>query len=99
MAKLQPKQAEFARMVALLIQYITFKGYEVTFGDAARMDRRGHIRGSKHYSRLAIDLNLFKDGKYLKKTSDHLPFGKFWESIGGKWGGRFNDGNHYEYKG
>lgn len=52
---------------------------------------------SFHYKRLAIDLNLFKDGVWMTKTSDHEPFGKFWELLGGSWGGRFGDGNHYSW--
>jgi len=24
--------------------------------------------------------------------------GEYWESIGGSWGGRFGDGNHYSLK-
>lgn len=87
------KQSRFAYMVALLLQYIYFSGYEVTFGDA--WAKSGHKKNSLHYSRLAIDLNLFKDGQYLTSTKSHLPFGKYWESLGGSWGGRFNDGNHY----
>lgn len=92
-------------MVALLIQFGTEKGYEFSFGDA--WAKTGHIENSFHYDRLAIDLNLFKDGKWLKKTKDHLPLGLFWESLGGSWGGRFGeskkgagdgkDGNHYQY--
>jgi len=80
-------------MVALLILFIYERGYEVSFGDAFAHD--GHIAGSFHYIRLAIDLNLFKGGVFLTKTEDHEPFGLFWESIGGSWGGRWNDGNHY----
>ena len=80
-------------MVGLLILFAYEKGYEITLGDAYATD--GHCDNSFHYSRLAIDLNLFKDGKYLTKTDDHKPFGLFWESIGGSWGGRWNDGNHY----
>lgn len=91
--KLREKQSKFVRMVALLIQYAYEKGYEITFGDAAAMS--GHKNNSCHYIRLAIDLNLFKDGKYLSLTEDHRPLGEFWESLGGSWGGRFNDGNHY----
>ena len=92
---LQPKQSEFARMVALLIQFITQMGYEVTFSDAYATD--GHCEGSYHYLRLAIDLNLFKDGVFLTKTEDHRFAGEFWENIGGTWGGKFerSDGNHY----
>lgn len=53
------------------------------------------IRGSLHEVSLAVDLNLFKDGRYLASTEDHRTLGEYWESIGGTWGGRFNDGNHY----
>ena len=58
---------------------------------------RIHSRKSFHYKRLAIDLNLFKNGKYLRSTKAHQPLGEFWETIGGTWGGRFKspDGNHY----
>jgi len=88
-------QSRFVRMVALLIQFADQKGFELTFDDAARMDRKGHKTNSFHYKRLAIDLNLFRQGHYLSSTESHRPLGEFWESIGGTWGGRFNDGNHY----
>jgi len=92
---LRKQQSQFARMVGLLINYATLQGYEITFGDAYA--KSGHIEGSFHYKRLAIDLNLFKGGEYLTETQDHKPLGLFWESIGGTWGGRFKkpDGNHY----
>ncbi len=89
--------------LGLLILYAKFKGYELTGGDLLARD--GHKQGSFHYMRLAIDLNLFKDGKYLRNTEDHEPLGVFWESLGGTWGGRFDfdndgegdDGNHYSW--
>jgi len=90
---LRQQQSKFARMVALLIQFAYEQGYEVTFGDAWAHD--GHIKGSFHYKRLAIDLNLFRAGHYLSSTISHKPLGEFWESIGGSWGGHWNDGNHY----
>ena len=98
------KQRNFTMMVSLLIQYAYEQGYELTLGDAYRDPRVHGAVGSKesysssqslHKSRLAIDFNLFKDGEYLTSTEDHKPLGEFWESIGGTWGGRFNDGNHY----
>lgn len=100
---LREKQSTFARMVARLIDKATELGYEVTFGEAYRhpdwakeMARQGRgIANSLHTERLAIDLNLFRDGKYLTSTEAHRPLGEWWESIGGAWGGRFNDGNHY----
>ena len=90
------KQRLFTRKVGLLIAYAYEQGYELTFGDAWAHD--GHKNNSNHYIRLAIDLNLFKDGVYLIETKDHTILGEFWESIGGSWGGRFPnpDGNHYE---
>ena len=89
------KQRKLTRMIALLIQYAYETGYELTFGDAYATD--GHMKNSLHYKRLAVDLNLFKDGEYLTKTEDHQHLGYFWESLGGSWGGKFSnpDGNHY----
>ena len=97
MGILNDKQFEFTRKVAMLILYAYELGYTMTFGDAYAT--AGHRMGSFHYKRLAIDLNLFKDGKYLTKTEDHKPLGEFWEKIGGTWGGRFRDldGNHYSW--
>jgi hypothetical protein len=98
------KQRKFTYMVGLLIKWAYENGYELSLGDAYRDPRVfGDVgvydgygrRNSNHKVRLAIDLNLFKDGKYLTSTEDHKPLGDYWESIGGDWGGRFNDGNHY----
>lgn len=97
-------QRQFAQMVALLIQQAAEMGYEVTLGDAYRDprvfgpigERRGYGESrSAHKQRLAIDLNLFRNGEYLRNTEDHRPLGVWWESQGGTWGGRWNDGNHY----
>jgi len=98
------KQKRFVIMVAGLIAFATEQGYELSFGDAYRDPRAfGDIGVKKGYSmprsahkmRLAIDFNLFKDGKFLEGTEDHQPLGEWWESQGGTWGGRFKDGNHY----
>jgi hypothetical protein len=89
------QQFQFMKMLALLILYALERGYQLTGGDLYA--KTGHIQGSFHYKRLAIDLNLFKNGVYLRKTEAHRFLGEFWESIGGTWGGRFRnkDGNHY----
>ena len=90
---LREKQSKFVRMVSALIDFAYEQGYELTFGDTYA--KSGHTGNSLHYIRLAADFNLFKDGKYLTETVDHQELGEFWESIGGSWGGRFGDGNHY----
>lgn len=98
------KQRRFVLMTAALIDYAYSQGYELTTGDGYRDPRvfgaMGERKGygesrSAHKQRLAHDWNLFKDGKFLTETSDHLPLGLYWEAMGGSWGGRFNDGNHY----
>ena len=92
---LNNEQFEFSRKVALLILFAYEIGYTIQLGDAKA--KTGHIDNSFHYKSLAIDLNLFKDGIYLTKTSDHLPLGKFWKCLGGTWGGDWRDGNHYSW--
>lgn len=98
------KQQYFTLMIASLIVFAYEHGYSLTFGDAFRDPRVHGVVGEKksyssansnHKIRLAVDFNLFKDGKFLTSTEDHEPLGKYWESIGGTWGGRWNDGNHY----
>ena len=99
-------QREFTVKIASLIVWAYREGYEITLGDAYRDPRlHGEIgykegyghKDSYHKKRLAIDLNLFKDGKYLTDTEAHRPIGEQWKSMGGTWGGDFSnpDGNHY----
>lgn len=104
---LRQKQSRFALSVALLIQKADELGYDVTLGEAWRTpeqakwnaDRGIGTTTSLHIERLAIDLNLFKNGRFLTSTEDHRPLGEWWEKLGPdyRWGGRFSrpDGNHY----
>ena len=102
------KQQRFAMAVPGLLKKAEALGYQVTLGDGFRDERvfgkLGEKKGygnaySCHKLRLAIDLNLYKNGKYLKNTEDHRPLGEWWESQGPDycWGGRFDDGNHYSF--
>ncbi len=100
--KLRKKQSEFCEKIGRLIKFAYENGYELTFGDVYRDPRCGYGHPkSLHRKRLAADFNLFRDGVFLTETEDHRRTGEFWESIGGTWGGRFGDGNHYslEYNG
>lgn len=99
-------QFAFALALPRLLDYIHNMGYDYTLGDAYRDPRvHGEFGVKKSYSasrsyhklRLAIDLNLFKDGAYLIDTNDYEKIGRFWESLGGSWGGRFEDGNHFSW--
>lgn len=102
---LREKQSLFVGLVSSLIRQAGTLGYDLTFGEAyrspeeaARLAKLGlGIAKSLHTQRLAIDLNLFRDGVYLSSNDSHRPLGEWWEQQHPlcRWGGRFNDGNHY----
>lgn len=64
-------------------------------------EERGSGSGnSLHPDRLAVDLNLFRDGRFLTLSKDHAPLGAYWKTLNPlcRWGGDFHpkpDGNHY----
>lgn len=103
--KLSERQRIFARNVARLIEFIYDRGYECTLGEAWRTKEQAEwyasrglgVNNSLHCVRLAIDLNLFKDGVYLTKTEDYEFAGTFWLAlhVENTWGGAGNDGNHF----
>lgn len=100
---LREKQSRFVKLLATLIEKAYDLGYELTLAEAYRppelaklyqQQGRG-IANSLHTQRLAIDLNVFRQGQLLVDGSTFEALGQFWESIGGTWGGRFKDGNHF----
>ena len=94
--RLGKKQELFSRLMVKLYLKAFELGYEIRGGHLLRCeDCPTGRKTSLHKSKLAIDLNLFRDGVYLKETENHKELGEYWESLGGSWGGRFNDGNHY----
>ncbi len=100
------KQELFMRLLPSLIAKAHSLGFEIRGGDLFRDPRvhgtygykhgYGHKR-SCHKLKLAIDLNLFKGGKYLTSGRDHRELGLWWEKQNKycRWGGRFRDSNHY----
>lgn len=108
---LYEKQVAFAQIIAKFLNRLHELGYEVTLGEAWRpkemakiyADQQKGIGNSLHCLRLAMDLNLFRDGKFLTKSEEYLEAGELWESYSSgeiecAWGGRFNDGNHFSLK-
>ena len=97
------KQSKFTNMIADLIKKSYELGYQMTFAEAYRPPDVAKIYASQgrgivnslHCQRLAVDFNIFKDGKLLTDGKDFEDLGKYFESIGGAWGGRFKDGNHF----
>lgn len=108
------KQNLFATLTARLILRAQEMGYQVSLGEAWRSsevaafqtrinaEKGIGIAASLHTKRLALDLNLFHNGKYLAASNDYTALGKWWEAqstgqIQCRWGGRFRraDGNHF----
>lgn len=91
------ERCTFSGDLARLILFAIDNGYEVSIGDVFATS--GHSDNSYHYRGLAADLNLFKNGEYLKNTEDHTSLGEYWKSLDSEntWGGDFQrpDGNHY----
>lgn len=56
------------------------------------------IRRTLHEDKLALDVNLFKDGQWISDGSspDWRIVGELWEQMGEdhRWGGRWGDANH-----
>jgi len=112
------RQAIFAVNAAKLILHINEAGYTCTLGEAWRTPemaaiyaKRGiGIKRSLHCDRLAIDLNLFKDGVYLTGGDAYKQFGEYWMTLNAmnRYGGDWdkdgvtepgeNDFNHFEMK-
>lgn len=113
MSELLQKQQMFTVLVSRLILFAKTRGYDLTFGEAYRTPEQAAlnakngtgISNSLHTKRLAIDFNLFKDGKWLDKSEDFKFLGEFWKSLDPEccWGGNFKDaagkpkpdGNHF----
>lgn len=105
---LRAKQSLFARHVGALIARAYALGYEITFGETYRTPEQAAlnakkgigIKNSLHTQRLAIDLNLFKNGVWLKTTEHYEPLGLWWEQQHelARWGGRFGDGDHFSFE-
>lgn len=114
MSELLEKQFLFCRCLAKWITECALRGYACTIAEAGVQERRKsrmgfpfkdavHMPHSLHYSRLAVDMNLFvpdQGGNMRWVTRGDDPawvlMGEFWESLDSlcAWGGRFDDANH-----
>ena len=105
--RLGEKQTIFSKNVGLLLHWLTVNGYEYRIKEVQRPQvvanyytktGRG-IKKSLHIESLAIDIDLFKNGKYLRLAADYEAAGRFWVSLGMIWGGIFKrkDGRHFQW--
>lgn len=116
------KQWQFLKMVGRLIARAEASNTPIVILEYYRsLDvQKGYVaRGvsktldSKHIIGLAVDIafldDLRDDGKINYPIEKYRPLGEFWESMGGRWGGRFGetspgagngwDAGHFEFNG
>lgn len=105
---LRELQSLHVRCVAKLIEFATEKGYGLTAGEWLRTPEQAMINAangagivhSLHLIRLAVDLNLFRDGALLSTVEDYRPLGEYWKTLDPLccWGGDFTtrpDADHF----
>lgn len=115
---LREKQSAFCLALAKLILWAYARGYELTLADGnidplrkVRLPGGVVVTGCRdlvhketglHYKRLAQDLNLFIEGKFIADGNHPawLEIGARWESMDplAAWGGRFRDANHFSFR-
>lgn len=86
-------------------QTLYFEGYTLMkIGSdlkLAKTSPKSKTMNSKHLLKCAVDINLFKDGKYLTDKESFKPLAEFWKSLNPKndcgyyWS---FDANHFEMK-
>lgn len=97
-------------LLSKFINDLTIRGYKITLGEAFRplgvaaiyAAQNEGIKNSLHTMRLAIDLNIFLDDKFLQAKEDLVIPGNLWESYSTDlvqccWGGNFEspDCDHF----
>ena len=98
------KQAQFSKMLGQLLVQAILIGTPVVILELYRSietQKQYVARGasktlnSRHIEGLAVDLAFLEDieddGKINFSAEKFRILGEYWESIGGRWGGRFGD--------
>ena len=105
---LREARCAFTALLPSLIRKAHELGFQAAAGEVQRDPRVARlnaetgkgIANSVHLQGLAIDLHLYRGGRYLTKTDDHEILGRWWEAQHplARWGGRWGDGNHYSFE-
>lgn len=104
------QQETFMKDVQSLLEHIHAKGLNARGGELKRTADQQAIyvkkglsktSNSNHLKSLAIDLHVFKNGKWLKTKKELQELGDYWEGLNeqNKWGGNyksFTDCPHFE---
>lgn len=92
------RQAEFTHAFALLVLKAESLGLHVKVQEWNRLEStqkeyvaagKSKTINSRHLDRLAVDIALIlPSGEVLTGGEAFRPLGEYWESLGGRWGGR-----------
>jgi len=109
---LSQKQQYFGDMFTILLVWAKLKGYKFSIGEVFRPPEMQRIYEeqkktwtsySRHQDKLAVDLFLYKNGRFSNSIADYRPLAKFWKMLDEKnrWGGDWStkDIYHFEYAG
>lgn len=102
--RLSTQQIIFTENIAKLILFAHSKGLKLTFGEAYRTREQQLIyvqtgksktMNSNHLRRLAVDFNVFKNGRLTYDWNVVKVLGDYWETLHPKnrWGGDWNKNN------
>lgn len=92
------EQAAFLLDMCKLVQHATTLGFTLTAGELFRTPEqqqiyvktgRSQTMNSLHLQRMAVDFNIFKDGRLCYDKAVLAPLGAYWESLHplNSWGG------------
>lgn len=102
-------QRDHVECFGKLIAFTYAQGFALTWGEAyrtkeqAQWDAAHHtgIVNSVHCDRLAVDVQLFKDGAYLTDPKAYAFMGAYWKTLHprARWGGDFTtvDADHFSF--
>lgn len=96
---LSQRQAEFTHAFSRLVLKAESLGLKVKVQEWNRdvdtqkryiADGKSKTMDSRHLDRLAVDLALIlPGGRVIAAGEEFRPLGEYWETLGGRWGGRF----------
>jgi D-alanyl-D-alanine carboxypeptidase-like protein len=105
---LRERQALFSALLPRLLDKAFALGFDVSMGEVWRPPKMASIYASMgigianslHTQRLAVDLNLWRDGTLLTRSEDYRDLGWYWKSLHelARWGGDWkhrSDGAHF----
>ena len=108
---LNDKQHIFSQNLAKLLLHVESLGLTCSIGEVYRTKEQAEIyvkqgigiKDSQHCKKLAVDIHLFSNGKYLQMKSDYQPLADYWKSLHleNRWGGDWKrvDAVHFEMQG